>query len=102
MKKYCVITLLFLLFFGSCSFNPNPDPRIRKLFDNDWLFHAGDIPGASEPDFDDRSWRILDLPHDWSVEPITSKDSDSVTGPFTKRSAGGPAREKIIQQGGLK
>ena len=91
MKKYCVITLLFLLFFGSCSFNPNPDPRIRKLFDDDWLFHAGDIPGASEPDFDDRSWRILDLPHDWSVEPITGEDSDSVTGPFTKRSAGGPA-----------
>ena len=53
-----------------------------------WQFHLGDIPfpvitghgasyanakagkawGAAAPEFDDREWRTLDLPHDWAVE----------------------------------
>ena len=32
--------------------------------------------GAAAKDFDDRSWRKLDLPHDWAVElPFDSKAS---------------------------
>ena len=41
-----------------------------ELFDRGWRFHRGDAPGAERPDFDDSSWRALDLPHDWSVEAL--------------------------------
>ncbi|HRW84226.1 MAG TPA: hypothetical protein P5180_02235, partial [Bacteroidales bacterium] len=37
-------------------------------FDNDWKFMKGDFPDAMDLDFDDSSWRELDLPHDWSIE----------------------------------
>jgi hypothetical protein len=48
MKKYFLQPFLFLLVFGSCSINPHPDPRIRILFDDEWLFHRGDIAGAGK------------------------------------------------------
>ncbi|UUF12508.1 MULTISPECIES: sugar-binding domain-containing protein [Flavobacterium] len=40
----------------------------KKLFDNDWKFFLGDAPEAKANDFNDQSWRKLDLPHDWSIE----------------------------------
>src|SRR5439155_22443119 len=39
---------------------------------------AGYGDGAAAPGFDDRSWRLLDLPHDWAVEqPFSSNGSFS-------------------------
>lgn len=35
-----------------------------RPFDSDWRFLRADVPGAERPEFDDSSWRILDLPHD--------------------------------------
>src|SRR5882762_1013274 len=70
----------------------SPSPRERLLLDFGWRFHlghacdpakdfalgspsrGGTFAKASEfvpvanPDFDDRSWRTVDLPHDWAVE----------------------------------
>ena len=37
-------------------------------FDRGWRFHLGDLPGAQELGFDDAGWRMLDVPHDWSIE----------------------------------
>lgn len=62
--------------------------RERLSLDRGWLFHLGDVPptetadhdasyddakagnawGAAGTDFDDSTWRHLDLPHDWVVE----------------------------------
>ena len=33
----------------------------------DWLFHRGDLPGASAASYDDHAWRKVDVPHDWSI-----------------------------------
>ena len=76
-------------------------PRERLLMDSDWRFalgHATDVKkdfdhatggfsyfaktgfgsGASDPKFDDRSWRALNLPHDWAVElPFSERGSGS-------------------------
>ena len=41
-----------------------------QLFDGGWRFHRGDAPGAERPEFDDTAWQRLDLPHDWSIEPL--------------------------------
>lgn len=68
MKLTKILALLFFLTltFSSCQ-NDNVVDR-KQNFDNGWKFHLGDIPEASNFDFDDSSWRSLDLPHDWSIE----------------------------------
>ncbi len=70
------------LFVGGCSENGvtgNAGPAVwhegggagmgrDMLFVDDWKFQLGDQPTAKEAGFDDKGWRVLDLPHDWSVE----------------------------------
>jgi len=45
------------------------------LFDNEWRFHRGGMQGAEAIDFNDSDWRLLDLPHDWSIEDIPGTQS---------------------------
>ncbi|MBV5283672.1 MAG: DUF4982 domain-containing protein [Paludibacter sp.] len=40
----------------------------KQLFDSNWKFFLGDPTGVNTVDFDDKDWRDLDLPHDWSIE----------------------------------
>ena len=43
-----------------------------------YLAKAGDGVGAAAADFDDRGWRVLNLPHDWAVEvPFSERGSAS-------------------------
>lgn len=45
--------------------------RSRILpFDDNWRFSLADPPGAQQPQFDDSDWRIVDTPHDWSIEDL--------------------------------
>src|SRR5215475_6488120 len=55
----------------------NPD-RVQA-FTSDWRFHRGDAPGAEAAAFDDSGWRVLDVPHDWSIEDLPGSD-DSESG----------------------
>ena len=45
-------------------------PARERSFDEGWRFFRGDAGGAEVPSFDDGSWRVLDLPHDWSIEDL--------------------------------
>ncbi len=57
--------------------------RLRENFDRGWRFHRGDFPGAEVPKFSDADWRILDLPHDWSIEgPFDEKEPSSSCGAY--------------------
>jgi beta-galactosidase len=47
-----------------------------QSFDEGWRFLRGDAPGAELSDFNDASWRILDLPHDFSVEDLPPRAAD--------------------------
>ena len=66
--------MLAILLTGSlaletkASISTQIEPRQIELFDRDWKFNLGDVPGADQPDFSDASWRMLNLPHDWSIE----------------------------------
>ena len=53
----------------------------RKIqsFNEGWSFCKGDFPGAQNPGFDDSGWRLLDLPHDWSIEGPFSPENSSCT-----------------------
>ncbi|HXR07317.1 MAG TPA: glycoside hydrolase family 2 TIM barrel-domain containing protein [Candidatus Acidoferrum sp.] len=55
-------------------------PRVRESLDLDWRFHLGDVPEASNADFFDPSWRVLKVPHDFSVEGDFSTTNFSCTG----------------------
>jgi beta-galactosidase len=67
-----IASLLASLSLGSthclAATDPAPSPRQLIPFDKDWRFHLGDDPTARDPKFDDSSWRLLDVPHDWSIE----------------------------------
>lgn len=73
------------------------DPASRsQLFDSDWKFNLGDLPGSATPDYDDSQWRSLDLPHDWSIEDRAPKDSVQQIGPFSSESQGGGATGHVM------
>jgi beta-galactosidase len=50
-------------------------PQRRSSFDKQWRFFKGDAEGAHSPEFRDASWRVLDLPHDWSIEGSFREDA---------------------------
>lgn len=64
--------------FFSCSFQK----KVRDTVDftEDWKFYLGDVPTAYNENYDDTNWRIIDLPHDWSIEADFSIDNPSTPG----------------------
>jgi beta-galactosidase len=85
MKRIVVIAVIFAT-HAAASISTASTPalenisRVTRSFDEDWLFLKDDAPGAEKPEFDDRSWRKLNVPHDWSIE-----------GPFDERNPTGGA-----------
>ncbi len=57
--------------------------------DNGWRFWLGDDQAAKQPNFNDTSWRVLNLPHDWSIEaPINPPPDGEATGGFFSHGIG--------------
>ncbi|MCW3110796.1 MAG: glycoside hydrolase family 2 [Segetibacter sp.] len=57
-------------------------------FDHAWLFTNDSVSNAEQPNYNDATWRKVDLPHDWSIEDLPNQQEGSVQGPFTKASVG--------------
>ena len=53
-------------------------------FDEGWRFMKDTLSGAESPDFNDSGWRIIDVPHDWSIEDLPGQDGVDIIGPFDK------------------
>lgn len=77
------------------NLNFSKEGRSEILFDAGWRFFRGDSPGADVVKFDDSGWRLLDLPHDWSIEDIPGTNSpfdpeavSEVSGGFTSGGTG--------------
>ena len=51
--------------------------RNTMLLLQDWKFSQADTQAAHLPIFKDGSWRVLDIPHDWSIEGNFSKQHPS-------------------------
>lgn len=64
-KQIVLVLILFISFFSGYAQNGT---ERKQLFDHNWKFFLGDAPQAKVNDFNDASWRKLDLPHDWSIE----------------------------------
>jgi len=54
-----------------------------------WRFIRGEHVRAEAPDFDDSTWRVLDLPHDWSIE--AGPQTDPANGPHDPTTPEGPS-----------
>jgi beta-galactosidase len=59
------IFLLTLLLLTTLSLFPQ---RVITDLNNNWRFHLGDDSLASNAQYNDKQWRQLNLPHDWSIE----------------------------------
>lgn len=68
-KTYLPFGVLLLL-YGFMTGLKVEAQTIREhiSFNDNWRFHLGDPKEANAPQLDDRAWRPLDLPHDWSIE----------------------------------
>ena len=77
--------LLFCLLAFHVVYAQNKNPREIIPLDSAWQFWLGDDPAARQPNFDDRKWRMIDLPHDWTIEsPVNPPpDGENNGGYFT-------------------
>lgn len=41
--------------------------RAEIFLDKNWKFLKGDMPDASQADFDDTKWETVNVPHDWAI-----------------------------------
>ena len=68
-----------------CASTAAIEPRREMSFDADWRFLRGDAADAHRPEFDDASWRHVQLPHDWSIEDLPG--APETTAPWTPPAA---------------
>jgi beta-galactosidase len=59
---FLVFSMSFIFISAECQ------EKDRELFDTDWKFKLDSVHQYARPVLDDRSWRKLTLPHDWSIE----------------------------------
>ena len=87
-SSFC-LSLVLILVSGhySCTQKKSAEPFSRTVsFDDGWRFLKDSLVSAENPDFNDSNWRILDVPHDWSIEDLPEQIDDSIVGPFNKSS----------------
>ena len=77
MKRFLHLVLLLFAFTVSTV-----DAREIINFNKDWKFSLNieSDKDPTAPDFNDRSWRTLDLPHDWAIEGDFDEHNPSGTG----------------------
>ncbi len=73
MINYIKKTGVAALLLG--TFAVNAQTRQNILFDKTWAFEQSDASGADKVNFDDSKWKVLDVPHDWSINSPTSQNN---------------------------
>lgn len=68
MSKKLLFTIAIIMVFTNCYSQ-------KYLFDTGWRFHRGGMQKAESPMYDDSCWRVVDLPHDWSIENLPGTDT---------------------------
>ena len=78
--KHVLVFLVLGYFLFSCNQNNNENRRQRIRFTKEWKFIQDDSNLFSTTDYDDSAWRILNLPHDWSIEGNFSREHPATPG----------------------
>ncbi len=89
MNKSILIPLCLLFMVGTSCKKGESLNNSKILFDFDWRFALNDHPNAEKPGFNDSEWRLLDIPHDWSIEgDIDSKNPTGMAGGYFSAGVG--------------
>jgi beta-galactosidase len=87
--------ILTIVFFALALRAYAQSPRYELPFDDHWKFRLVEANDVVKLSFDDKSWRDVDLPHDWSIEKLPAQEAGKVVGPFQKRVR--EPRRRVIQ-----
>jgi beta-galactosidase len=74
------LVLLSALCSGGVNLFAQQHPRQEVDFNKGWKFSLGDQASWSAADFNDKTWRTLNLPHDWSIEGKFDKNHPATVG----------------------
>ncbi len=80
IKTYLFAACLFILLALTIGCNNTKIARETLKFTNNWKFSLGDSGDFKNPDFDDSTWRTLNVPHDWSIEGEFSRSNPASPG----------------------
>lgn len=91
LNFYCFLFINIIIMNGNAQ-----DFKRDSLFDFGWKFCKEKFDGAGKIIFDDTNWRMIDLPHDWSIEDLPDQGSIKlpngktkiVSGPFDSEATG--------------
>ncbi|WP_111709569.1 glycoside hydrolase family 2 TIM barrel-domain containing protein [Lutibacter citreus] len=68
-KTNFILFFVICLILSGCNSKSDQIKRNQKSsFNSNWKFIQKDVDGAEQIEFNDTSWRTLNLPHDWSIE----------------------------------
>ena len=73
MKRFWESIFIFLFGFNSFCFS---QIRNEVLLKEGWKFTRDDNPEFIDPDFDDRAWQSVTVPHDWAIYGPFSSQND--------------------------
>jgi beta-galactosidase len=76
MKKFFLFILSFLILQNIYA----APPRQKISLDFNWKFSQTDTIGADKENFNDSKWRVLNLPHDWSIENEFDEKATTASG----------------------
>lgn len=93
-------TILSLLYMTNTVFAVYGQSSRRYIPLNDgWKFTLHDEPSVNQPNYNDSSWRLLNLPHDWAFENGYSEDgSQGANGGYASGGIGWYKKEFILQE----
>ncbi|AWB68234.1 glycoside hydrolase family 2 [Saccharobesus litoralis] len=95
MRSLIIVTLITTVIFGCSKQQPSHDvvndkvqskalarqsPQQIGNFNQAWLFNLADDKAYSTVQLDDKNWRALSLPHDWSIEQDFDQKWNGATG----------------------
>lgn len=78
--KQSILKLAAVSMLLTCSTSSLLADRVTQNFNSDWRFSLKADASASEAQFNDSQWRVLNLPHDWAIEGDFDQRNPSGTG----------------------
>ncbi len=88
MRLPLIILVAYLFAYCNTSKDTAQMLSREKSFDTGWRFSKDSVDGAEQPGFNDSGWRVLDTPHDWSIEDLPVQVEGKTVGPFSRESGG--------------
>lgn len=94
VKNITTISFLLLLYLPQVA---HSQLGRDQYFNTNWKFYRGDIAGGEKKNVNEKNWRYIDVPHDWSIEDLPGEsEKDSIVGPFSIKSPGGTSTGYVV------